>query len=420
MPCPHPEDFSASSRLARFHERLLGAGVAPHHIDYHEQWVTDWLRRDLPPRSTGSPAQRYARLLEGEGVSSWRCRQAFQAVSHWLAIEIDSAPSADTTTTLQTWAQVLESMDNRLRAQRYSPRTIERYLEWSLRFSDLTPEVPQDGSSASQAVQEFLRHLALGRNLSPASIAQARNALAMLITKVLSLELVLEERGGAHHGKRLPVVLAPEEVRRLLLNCHPPWDLFFSLQYGCGLRLGELLDLRVGDVDLHRSLVVVRRGKGDKDRQVPLPKSIIGRLQEHIHERRDLWQADLPLGLARVDLPFALQRKFPQADTSWEWQHLFGSSRPLRHGSGEMRRWHPMETLVRSALRKAAVQAGHTGRVHPHLLRHCYATHLLESGTSLREIQELMGHSRIETTMVYLHVRSPAASARSPLDLLQA
>ncbi len=308
-------------------------------------------------------------------------------------------------------------MVTRLQTQRYSPRTIERYFEWGRRFAEHTPEVPADGATASLTVQNFLRHLALARNLSPASIAQARNALAMVFTRILSMELVLEERGDAHRGRRLPSVIAPAEVRRLLRHCTAPWDLFFSIQYGCGLRLGELLEMRIGDIDLQRGLLTVRRGKGDKDRQVPFPHSLVGRLQEHLEERHELWKSDLHQGCAKVDLPFALQRKFPTADTSWEWQHVFGSSRPLRHeSSGELRRWHPMETLVRAALRKAAFQAGHHARVHPHLLRHCYATHLLESGTSLREIQELMGHARIETTMVYLHVRSPAAAARSPLD----
>jgi integron integrase len=406
-------------RMPAFHARLLGAGVLSHHLGYHEKWIADWLRRDLPPRSTVSQAQTYARLLEGEGRTAWQCRQAYQAVTHWLALEVETQPSHEVHPASRTWKEVLDRMVTRLQTQRYSPRTIERYLEWGRRFAEHTPKVPEDGAIASEAVQDFLRHLALARNLSPASIAQARNALAMLFRRILSMELVLEERGDAHRGRRLPSVIAPEEVRRLLQHCTAPWDLFFSIQYGCGLRLGELLEMRIGDIDLQRGLLTVRRGKGDKDRQIPFPRSLVARLDDHLRGRHDLWKNDLHQGFAKVDLPFALQRKFPTADTSWEWQHVFGSFRPLRHeSSGELRRWHPMETLVRAALRKAAYQAGHHARVHPHLLRHCYATHLLESGTSLREIQELMGHARIETTMVYLHVRSPAAAARSPLDHL--
>jgi integron integrase len=420
MPKSSASPLLASSRLAAFHGRLLGAGVLSQHLGYHERWVADWLRRNLPPRSTGSQAQTYARLLEGEGYTAWQCRQAYQAVTHWLALESESQDSVEVPFAFRSWNEVLDRMVARLQTQRYSPRTIERYLEWGRRFAAQVPEVPQDGAIASRAVQDFLRHLALARNLSPASIAQARNALAMLFVRILSMELVLEERGDAHRGRRLPSVIAPSEVARLLRHCPPPWDLFFSIQYGCGLRLGELLEMRIGDIDLHRGLLTVRRGKGDKDRQIPFPHSLVARLHEHLEARLELWKDDLRQGYARVDLPFALQRKYPTADTSWEWQHLFGSARPLRHEpTGQLRRWHPMETLVREALRKAALQAGHHTRVHPHLLRHCYATHLLESGTSLREIQELMGHARIETTMVYLHVRSPTSTAASPLDLLR-
>lgn len=382
----------------------------------------DWQRREILARPNSSPAQAYARLLEGEGLPGWQCRQAFQAVNHWILLFPEASeegkPLPDER--FRTWPPVLEAMTSRLRSQRYSPRTIERYLDWARQFADRHPEVPHDGDAASEAVQDFLRHLSLGRNLSPSSVSQARNALAMLFVRVLSLQLALEERGQAHHGRRLPSVVAPEVVHRLLEACRPPWDLFFSLQYGCGLRLAELLELRVGDLDLDRRVVTIRRGKGDKDRQVPLPSTLRSRLTDHLLRRGALWSSDLTQGFATVDLPFALQRKLPDAATSWEWQHLFGAPRPLRHTpTGSLRRWHPMETTVRAALRQAAVDSGVTGRIHPHLLRHCYATHLLEAGTSLREIQELMGHARIETTMIYLHVRSPTSAAQSPLDLLR-
>ena len=139
------------------------------------------------------------------------------------------------------------------------------------------------------------------------------------------------------------------------------------------LTLGELLDLRVQDIDRERKVLVVRGGKGDKDRQLPLPASLHDRLDQHLAKRRLQWQMDVEKGCARVDLPFALGRKLAGADTAWEWQHVFGSTRPLRHESGELRRWRPLEAVVRGALKEAACAAGFTGRVHPHLLRHCYA-----------------------------------------------
>lgn len=321
--------------------------------------------------------------------------------------------------TLMDWPQVLTMFKERLIARNYSHRTIETYVDWARRLAASTPTVPRDSIQASVAVQIFLNSLALDRNLSLPSIQQARNALAWFVSKVLGFELVLEDKGHAHHSRRLPHVIAPSQVKALLAACPPPWDLFFGLQYGCGLRLSELLELRVGDLNLRRCMVGIRHAKGDKDRSLPLPTTLLPRAEVHLTERRGLWEKDKELGWARVDLPGALARKLPGADTSWEWQHVFGSYRPLRHpANGELRRWHPLDDVARRALQDAARRAGIDVRVHPHLLRHCYATHLLEAGTPIKTIQELLGHARLETTMVYMHVRSQGPLTRSPLDFL--
>jgi len=296
---------------------------------------------------------------------------------------------------------------------------VESYSAWARRLSLVSPRVPQDSREASSLVSGFLRSLVHERNVSRATVAQARNALAWLIKRVLGFDLGLEEKGDAHHSRKIPHVLGASVVSMILEACVPPWDLFFRLQYGCGLRISELLELRVGELDLVRGVLTVRGGKGDKDRQLPLPRSIRLLLEMGLETRKQLWSQDLQKGVARVELPGALARKLPNADTSWEWQHVFGAARPMRHPeTGELRRWRPMEETVRNALRDAARRAGVEGRVHPHLLRHCYATHLLEAGTPLREIQDLMGHARLETTMIYLHVKTDAGAARSPLDLL--
>lgn len=333
--------------------------------------------------------------------------------------EVESEIVEEPTGKLESWNDIFQKMERNLSTRKYSPRTIQAYLDWGRKFAFRHREIPKDGEEASNAVQGYLEYLALSRNLSRASIDQARNALAWLVKKEFGFEMVLGEKGDAHHGRRLPSILAPQTVKEILDMAPEPWDLFFGLQYGCGMRLAELLELRVQDIDLRRGTVVVRSGKGDKDRLIPFPKSLQARLERHLQERQKLWLEDKARGLARVDLPGSLAAKYPHADTSWAWQHMFGSARPLRHPeTGELRRWHPMESLVRDALRNAATAAGVTGRVHPHLLRHCYATHLLESGVPLPEIRELMGHARLETTMIYLHVRSPVASRFSPLDRL--
>jgi integron integrase len=400
---------------ANYRQALECGGVPAHHRIYYERWVQRWLTMGL----TGSPvveaAQVFSGVLEKEGVPQWQCRQAYQAVKIWLSM-VPAEPASRG----RSWPEVLEDFDGRLRVRHYSENTVATYLDWARRLSQRHPAVPQDAPEASRQVQEFLNSLVHEKNLSAGSLSLARNALAWLVKRVLGFDLVLADKGDSHHSRRLPVVLAPSTVRKLLSACRDPWDLFFGMQYGCGLRLGELLDLRTQDIDLVRCVLTVRGGKGDKDRQIPLPPSLRRGLEAHLTRRRVVWEDDVRKGFARVDLPHALGRKLVGADTSWEWQHVFGAHRPLRHPeTGELRRWHPMEEVVRLALRDAARAAGVEGRVHPHLLRHCYATHLLEAGVSVREIQELMGHARLETTMVYMHVRS-CGPGRQPVDLLQA
>lgn len=422
-----PRERGAEARWAAFRERLLRDGVQARHLPYYEGRVCQWLELGLEVLPGQAPERVFSRWLEMQRVPEWQCRQGFQAVRNWLALEdsevLDPDPASEAPVEAPvrpaSWREIQFEMEQRLKFQQYSGRTIDSYMDWVRRLVRHAPAVPVTSEEASEVVQSFLRELVIGRNLSPNSVSQARNALAWLVRRQLGLELTLEERGDSHHGKRLPKVIAPEQVRALLRACRPPWDVFFGLQYGCGLRLMEVLDLRVQDVDLVRGSMLVRHGKGDKDRMLPLPQSLKALLEGHLERRREQWAKDLEAGWANVDLPHALGRKFAQGVSRWEWQHVFGSARPLRHPeTGEMRRWRPMESLVRDALRNAAEAAGLDGRVHPHLLRHCYATHLLESGMPIRQIQELMGHARLETTMVYMHIRSQGCTIRSPLDMM--
>lgn len=412
-----PRPLLEGERLEQFRTSLLQSGIHPRLHVYYERRLQEWLAQDPKP-TRENPGRLYARDLAAQGVEDWQCRQAYQAVRVWLELRAqDPVPEAEMPPSSRSWDDVRQGMSERMRCQGYSPRTLECYLDWVGRFAAGCPEPPSTSQDISQEVNAFLRRMAIGKNLSFSSIAQCRNALAWLVRKELKLDLVLEEKGEAHRGRRLPTVFSRAQVRALLDACQAPWDLYFSLQYGCGLRLMEMLDLRVQDLDLGREVLTVRHGKGDKDRMVPLPRTLQSALETHIRSRFRMWDEDLKNGLAKVDLPDSLARKLPGAETSWEWQHVFGNSRPLRHPeTGELRRYHPLEPTVRGAMRDAAVKAGIRGRVHPHQLRHSYATHLMEAGTPMKSIQELLGHSRLETTMIYMHIRSDTTVPHSPLD----
>lgn len=402
----------------RFQLILTEAGVPYLQRVHYRRWVARWLAElegQVPPRHA---PKRFAEGLASADVPEWQCRQAMRAIECWMEAQDGILGEGGGVRLEMDWGLVLEELEAKLRVQQYSAKTIAAYVEWTRRLSLFVPDVPRDGDGISKAVQGFLRKLALVDNLSQATVAQARNALAWMVRNILLLPLVLEARGGAHRAKRIPHVMADVKVRKLLENCTSPWDLLFGLQYGCGLRLKELLELRVQDVDLERGILTVRHGKGDRDRQGVIPRVLRGRLEEHLDARRALWESDLREGFAKVDLPTPSGR-VPKVSIDWEWQHLFGASQPLRHPvTGELRRWRPMETLVRQKLREAAARAGIVGRVHPHLLRHCFATHLLEAGVPIQQIQEQLGHANLQTTMIYLHVRSPVEYAKSPLDLV--
>jgi len=224
----------------------------------------------------------------------------------------------------------------------------------------------------------------------------------------------------ARTPERLPVVLSREEVRALLGQLSGTMQLIVTLLYGAGLRLDECLGLRVKDIDFERTQIVVRQGKGRKDRVTVLPASATGALREHLVDVRRRHVADLANGFGRVQLPFALARKYPAAETDWRWQFVFPASRVCRDPRfGPPSRYHLHESAVQRAVARAARASGFTKRVGPHTLRHCFATHLLEAGYDIRTVQELLGHRDVRTTMTYLHVmRKGALGVRSPVDTL--
>lgn len=268
-------------------------------------------------------------------------------------------------------------------------------------------------------VTAFLTYLAVDKNVAASTQNQALAAILFLYQKVLEMKLDwLEDVVRARRPKRLPVVLSREEVARLLGELQGIPQLIARLMYGTGMRLLEALRLRVKDIDFTHRQVIVRAGKGDKDRYTVLPEALIEPLQAHLQKVRALHEADLANGFGSVQLPFALARKYPNADREWGWQYVFPSGKfSTARGDTVLRRHHLDEKNLQRNIRQAVERCRFGKPVSSHTLRHCFATHLLENGYDIRTIQELLGHKDVATTMIYTHVLNKGGrGVRSPLD----
>jgi integron integrase len=305
-----------------------------------------------------------------------------------------------------------------LRRKHYSLRTEEAYETWVRRFILFHGKRHPKGLGAAE-VEAFLTHLAVDRQVSASTQNQAKAALLFLYRDLLEVDLPwLEGVTQAKEKRRLPVVLSPGEVRALLDQMSGQMGLVASLLYGTGLRLMEGLRLRVKDLDFDAMEVVVRGGKGDKDRVSMLPDRLVPALRDHLKRVKALHAQDLAEGFGEVFLPDALAVKFRGAAKQWGWQWLFPSAeRSLDPRTGRERRHHLHAESVQKAVRKAARLAELTKPVTPHVLRHSFATHLLSGGHDIRTVQELLGHKDVATTMIYTHVLNRGGrGVASPLD----
>jgi integron integrase len=307
-----------------------------------------------------------------------------------------------------------------LRERHYEWRTEQAYRMWGRRF-DGWLGVPGNGVMAAgeSEMRDFLSELAVRQRVAVATQRQALNALVFLMREALGKPLAdFSEFERARPGKRLPVVMSREECQRLLGVLEATPRLMAELMYGSGVRLLELLRLRVKDVDLERQQLVVRAGKGGRDRVTVLPKVLLERLQHHRERLRQLHAEDVAAGAPGVWLPEGLDRKHPNAGKSWEWQWFFPSrERSIDPQSGLQRRHHVSDAAFQNTIRKAARRAQLNKNVTPHVLRHSFATHLMEGGTDIRTVQDLLGHRDVATTQIYTHVMNrPGLGVRSPLD----
>jgi len=327
-------------------------------------------------------------------------------------------PNFSDKSTTATSPKLLDKVRDKMRVKHYSIRTEGTYIGWIKRYIFFHDKRhPKD--MGAEEIEAFLTHLAVAGKVSASTQNLAKSSLLFLYREVLEIQLPwLDNITQAKAPKRLPVVLTVAEVQAVLSRLSGSHALIASLLYGGGMRLMEAVRLRVKDVDFARREILVREGKGFKDRVTMLPEAVIAALKAHLVKVKALHEEDLAQGFGEVYLPFALDKKYPKAGREWGWQYVFPSKNlSVDPRSGKTRRHHLDEKGVQRAVKQAVRDAELTKPATPHSLRHSFATHLLQSGYDIRTVQELLGHSDVSTTMIYTHVLNKGGKGVvSPLD----
>jgi len=360
--------------------------------------------------------RRYLQFL-ADRYEPWQVEQAATAIRLFVHF-MNKNKMNERLQESRAWPEVIDQMKSELRVQSKSYRTEKTYLYWVRDFSEWRrPKNPDQ--LGSDDVRAYLTHLSINRNISFATQKQAFIALLFLFRHVLNKEINgLESVVRARVSRKLPVVLSPHEISEILQNMPEDYRLMCRIIYGGGLRLSECLELRVKDVDINGGSIIVRSGKGNKDRLTLLSRSVIPDLQKHMEAVRILYESDRHEKLPGVPLPYALQKKYPQASTEWNWFWIFPSPRfSVCPRTSQPGRFHVFPSTLQHAFHEAVKKSGIAKKAGIHTLRHSFATHLIEAGYDIRTVQELLGHSNVSTTMIYTHVATKnKLSVISPMD----
>ncbi|MBL7077435.1 MAG: integron integrase [Kiritimatiellae bacterium] len=314
-------------------------------------------------------------------------------------------------------SELLDSVRREIRLRHYSIRTEHSYVDWVYRYI-LFHHKRHPAEMGAPEITAFLSYLATDLNVAASTQNQACCALVFLYKHVLEKDLPeFGEIVRAKRPKRLPVVLSAEETASVLSGLDGLHRLMGDMLYGTGMRIVELIRMRVKDIDFDRRMIIVRDGKGQKDRVAVLPSELVPELKEHLEKVRALHEKDLASGFGTVHLPFALARKYPNANKEWGWKYVFPASRlSVDPRSGIRQRHHVYESVLQKALKQATHASGVVKPVRAHTMRHSFATHLLEAGHDIRTVQKLLGHKDVRTTMIYTHVmQDGVCGIKSPL-----
>ncbi len=410
--------------VADFSTFISEKGLVPkNQVGYYEKWVSDYAYfvKNHGIGSRSESVVRFMAHLKKGALEDWQMVQAERAVNIFYANFINRDKTSEEVLSLSD-EESLKKVVELLRLRHYALRTEQSYCKWVKTYFHYC-KIHACSPSLSSSVKNYLTYLALDRHVAGATQNQAFNAILFLFRAVYGHDLSdIADTVRAKKAKRLPVVFSEGEIKHLFRKGRlaEKEELILRLIYGAGLRAMELCRLRVKDIDFANGCLRVCSGKGDKDRVTLLPESLIDRLKAQISRVKEIHAEDLKNGFGEVFLPFALERKFPQAATSLGWQWFFptrGVAKDPR--SDKQRRHHISDKVASRGLKLAMKKAGIDKQATVHSLRHSFATHLLLHGTDIREIQELLGHKSVETTMIYTHVvRDLRPKLRSPLDRL--
>ncbi len=416
-----------------------------------QTWFPRWLKRyagTVREKDGYLPVSKsevvgFLQILRDRGVPAWQRLQAARAIDWYCRVVLQRAEPAmiEIKQTLDRIAtrekvtgglpdapgvvgfidpnepQFLQSLRREMRLRRMALQTERSYVGWVRRFSDEHGGVDPRSLGAAE-IRGFLTTLAVDGRVAHSTQGQAKSALLFLYQRVYGQELEYLDTGRSARPARLPVVLSQEEIRRLVVEFTGLKRLMFELMYGAGLRHRECCRLRVKDVDFDQRQILIRNGKGDKDRITLIPDIAFDGLMEQVECARRIHNRDLAEGFGTVYLPFALDRKYPNASREFGWQWVLPArQRSTDPHSGERRRHHVSDEFFAREFKRAVQRAGIVKNAVPHSLRHSFATHLLENGSDIRTVQELLGHADVRTTMRYLHcMNKPGLAVRSPID----
>jgi integron integrase len=464
---PPPSDIPAdgqpvSPTRQRFLQRLDALAIRPTAREYYVQWAEAWTKA-RGNRSADATTAFFDALGRSTHLEDWQYRQAVYAVRilardilalPWAAaydwrgladqarsLEADhrtlgreaiqvrtvipalpAEPSAPLPETDAEIARIVDALRRAMRLAGLAYATEQTYVHWVARFTrfclECLKQTPQ--GAVPPAITAYLSYLALERHLSDSTQDQALNAIAFLTKNVFGIkEFTIEKPAHGHIHRRPPVVLSRREVTAILAHLEDPWKLAAQLMFGSGLRLMECLRLRAKDFDFDQGTITIHDGKGGKHRVVPLPMALEVHLQEYLAKAREKHLQDLAVGAGEVHMQEGLLRKWPNASREWAWQYIFASATLCPHPrTGRVARHHLHEASMQRQFKDAVRKTDIAKRATCHSLRHSFASCLLQSGTDIRTVQDLLGHADVSTTMIYLHViKRPGAGGPSPLDL---